>query len=269
MLTAVWKPGGPNLTMYGKDDLDNIGINLAIESAVTIDDDSGEPMHTIVVPDFGTEEATVLECSYSGREYLADVVLDSPVSPLRITDVISQGPYLGPYVKQELTNITHSLLSGGMGGTLARGFIDSGYNSDGSNSTHLAMAIEPIFEQLGEAWFSLMRQQVERSNLYGGDQFGDLGAQARLYATVSRLGGGKFGWLAVLGVLMVGTLIGIPRSCVGRRSFEFEAQDAVKLLRSMTQDPAICDTSRARYRDGFKARCWWERRISRTDCSET
>ena len=148
--------------------------------------------------------------------------------------------------------MTHNLIAGGMGGNLARGFIDAEYNANGWDSEGMDAAIEPILEQVGEAYFSLMPQQVERSNLFKGSEFGDVGAEVHLFVTVSRLAGAHFGWLAVLGLLLLGTLIGTIRTCVGSRAVDFEAQDAVKLFQSTLSDANVCDTSRARYREGIQ-----------------
>ena len=108
------------------------------------------------------------------------------------------GPVIGPKVKQRLANLTHNMLAfGGMGGDLARAFIDADYNSDGTNNTAMAAVLETVIEQLGEAYISLLRQQVERSNIAkdGNDSSGN-GSDLQLYVTVLCLGGGQYGWLA-------------------------------------------------------------------------
>lgn len=249
-VVAVGKTGGgPNITMFN--DLAGYGSlrSLVVGSAVTIDQDTGEPLHTLAIPTFGLHTAFVLECSYSGREYLADVSVQSPVSPLHVDREVEQGPILGPYVKQEIANVTHSLL-GATGGNLARGFIDADYNFDGESNDDMAAAVEIVVGQLGEAYFSLLRQQVERSNLYKGDTKDENGSILYMSVTIQRLGGAQFGWLAVLGVLLLGTLLGTIRTCVGGSGVRFEAQDAVKLLRSTLRDDSLRETTRIRYDDG-------------------
>ena len=101
-----------------------------------------------------------------------------------------------------------------------------------------------------------MRQQVERSNLNkgGGTPSGKNSSEVRLYVTVLRLGGAQYGWLALLGVLLIGTVMGMVRTCAGGTAVEFEARDAVKLLRSTLHDPSIHDTTRVRYEDGSPVR---------------
>jgi hypothetical protein len=45
-------------------------------------------------------------------------------------------------------------------------------------------------------------------------------------------------------------VVGIVRICIYRMLPEFEAQDAVKLLRLTLQNTAISDTSKLEYKDG-------------------
>ncbi|KAK0510606.1 hypothetical protein JMJ35_007038 [Cladonia borealis] len=250
---AVSKPNGPNITVFNNLQGDLIITSLVIGSAVTVESDTGEPVHTLVIPDFGLQTAFVLECSYDGQEYLANVSIASSVSPLQIEAEALAGPIIGPEVKQRLANMTHNMLSfGGMGGDLARGFIDADYNSDGTNNTNMAGTLETVIEQLGEAYISLLRQQVERSNLYkGNDASSENGSDLQLYVTVLRLGGGQYGWLAILGVLLIGSLWGTVRACGGRTMVGFDAQNNVQLLKSTLHNTGIRDRTRVRYENDF------------------
>ena len=250
---AVSKPNGPNITLFNNLQGDLIITSLAIGSAVTVRSDTGEPVHTLVIPDFGLQTAFVLECSYDGQEYMANVSVASSVSPLQIEAEALPGPKIGPEVKQRLANMTHNMLSfGGMGGDLARGFIDADYNSDGTNNTNMADTLETVIEQLGEAYISLLRQQVERSNLYKGNDASDSnGSDLQLYVTVVRLGGGQYGWLAILGVLLIGSLWGTVRACGGRAMVGFDAQNNVQLLRSTLHNTDIRDRTKVRYENDF------------------
>ena len=252
-VTILWvgKPNGPNLTLYNDLEGDKISTTLVIGSHVAIDNMTGDPLHTIVIPDFIAESAYVLDCTYSGREYLANVSVASTVSPLQIDSEITQGPFIGPFVKQQLANRTHDMLAvGGNGGVLARGFIDAEYNEDGENNTSIASALETVIGQLGEAYFSLLRQQVERSNIDKGGASPTYESELRLYVTVSRLGGAQYGWLAVLGLLLIGSIVGTVRTCLHGKAVAFEAQDAVKLL-STLHDASIKDKTRLRYDSGL------------------
>ncbi|KAI4179405.1 MAG: hypothetical protein LQ346_007201 [Caloplaca aetnensis] len=250
-LIYAGKADGPNITLLGDLDGYKILTTLAIGSAVTVSAETGEPIHTLVIPEYITESALVLECTYSGREHLTNVSVASPASPLVIGDIVQQGPFIGPLVKQRIANVTHGLLSvGGQGGNLARGFIDAEYNADGLNNTDMASALERVIEQLGEAYFSVLRQQVERSNIAKGSPSSVFESELRLYVTVSRMGGAQYGWLAVLGILLLASLMGTFRTCASRKAVGFEAQDAVALLSRLLDDP-IRDTTRLTYKDKF------------------
>ena len=248
-VAMVSKPAGPNftfLTILGD------SLHLTLLSAVTVDRKTGVPTHTIAVPDF-FNSAFVLECTYSGREYMANVSVASAVSPLQIERETQSGPLIGPYVQQTLANMTHSLLAlGGLGGNLARGFSDADYNAYGDNNTGMANALETVVGQLGEAYFSVLRQHVERSNIYEAARNNEAsGSELHLFVEVQRLGGGQFGWLAILGALLIGSLLGTLQVCFRRSALNFDAQDAVKLLQSSMQNPQINDTTRMRYGDGL------------------
>ncbi|KAG7008293.1 hypothetical protein G7Y79_00006g019130 [Physcia stellaris] len=248
-VAMVGKPAGPNFTF-----LSIVGEtpHLTLGSAITVDRKTGVPTHTIAVPSFFSS-AFVLECTYSGQEYMADVSVVSAVSPLQIERETQSGPLIGPYVQQTLANVTHSLLAlGGLGGNLARGFLDADYNAYGDNNTGMADAIETVIGQLGEAYFSVLRQHVERSNIYGAVQDNEAsGTELHLFVEVQRLGGGQFGWLAIIGALLIGSLLGTLQICFRRSAVDFDAQDAVKLLQSSMQNQQINDTTRMRYGDGL------------------
>ena len=250
---AVSKPNRPNITVFNNLQGELIDTSLVIGSAVTIESDTGEPVHSLVIPNFGLQTAFVLECSYDGQEYLANVSVASSVSPLRIDAESVPGPVIGPEVKQRLANIMHNMLSlGGMGGNPARGFIDANYNSDGTNNTGMAGALETVIGQLGEAYISLLRQQVERSNIdKDSDGSSGNGSDSQLYVTVLRLGGGQYGWLAILGVLLIGSLWGTVRACGGRAMVGFDTHNSVQLLRSTLHNTDIRDRTRVRYENSF------------------
>ena len=87
-----------------------------------------------------------------------------------------------------------------------------------------------------------MRQQVERGDFYKGDNAADnplrrdFGSDVHQYVAIQRLGSDQFGWLAVLGILLLGTVLGTIRTSVGGSGIGFEAQHTVKLLRSTLRD---------------------------------
>ena len=249
-VAVISRASGPNFTFLNT--LDD-PTQLAIGSAVIVNSKSGVPVHTLAIPS-GFKSAFVLECTYDGQEYQAEISVNSSTSPLHIDRQTDLGPTLGPLVQQRLANLTSGLLAlSNSGGNLAQGFLDAGYNTYADNNTDMATAIETVFGQLGEAYFSVLRQGVERSNMYRSDS--DLSAQAgselRLFVTVQRLGGGLFGWLAVLAVLLVGSVMGLVQVCIGSSAVDFDAQDAVKLLRETLHSSDIRDKTRVKYRDGI------------------
>lgn len=242
---VVGKPGVSNLTFFSDSGLNSY---LAIGSAVTVNG-NGVPIHTLAIPSSRT--ALVLECTYSGQEYLAEVSVNSSISALHIDREVLLGPVFGPYVAQRLANLTHRLLAfSNSGGNLAQGFIAAEYNEYGYNDTDMATALETVIGQLGEAYFSVLRQHVERSNL-DSDLSQQGASELRMSVTIQRLGGAQFGWLAILGVLLIGSLMGLVQSCLGNFAVDFDAQDAVNLLRSTLKSRDICDTTRVQHRDGI------------------
>ncbi|KAL8852638.1 MAG: hypothetical protein Q9221_002518 [Calogaya cf. arnoldii] len=250
-LIYVSKPNGPNITLVRNLEANFFLTTLAIGSAITIDLETDNPIHALVIPEFITESALVLECTYSGREYLTNISVSSPTSPLLIGDTAYEGSLIGPIVKQNIANITHRLLSAGaQGGNLARGFIDAKYNYDGLNNTGIASALEGVIGQVGEAYFSILRQPFERSNIYNANQDSEAVSELRLHVTISRMGGAQYGWLAVLGILLIPSLVGTFRTCMRRKAVGFEAQDTVTLLSRLFDEP-IRDAIRIRYDDKF------------------
>ncbi|KAI4286108.1 MAG: hypothetical protein L6R38_000163 [Xanthoria sp. 2 TBL-2021] len=221
----VSKPNGPNITLFGNLGGKSYSTTLTIGSAITIDRETGNPIHTLVIPEnFYSESSLVLECTYNGREYLTNISVASPTSPLLIGDTVYEGSFIGPIVKQRIANITHYLISvGGQGGNLARGFIDAEYNAGGDNNTDMASALERVIGQVSEAYFSVLRQQVERSNIDKTHLDSAAVSELKLHVTISRMGGAQYGWLAVLGILLIPSLIGTFRTCTRRKAVGFEA----------------------------------------------
>lgn len=243
-VTVAEKPGGPNFRLahwLGDDS------KLEIESLVVIDRTTNKP--TLVLALGGLLQSLILECTFAGREYLASVSVASVSSPLRLDHETVQGPVLSPIVQQHLANMSHTLF-GHDGVGVVRGFLDAEFDSH-LYAEVMISSLQTVIEQLGEAYISLIRQAVEKSNLYnGGRSKGiDNGSRLQLYVTLVRLGGASYGWLAVPIALLLGTVVGIVRICTYKMPAEFEAQDAVKLLQSTLQNAAISDTSRIEYKD--------------------
>lgn len=81
-------------------------------------------------------------------------------------------------------------------------------------------------------------------------RFGETWAMI-LYVAIQRLGSGQFGWLAVLRILLLGTVLGTIRTCAGGSGIGFEAQDTVKLLWPALRDESIGERTRIRENDGI------------------
>ncbi|KAG8628577.1 hypothetical protein KVT40_004450 [Elsinoe batatas] len=113
-------------------------------------------------------------------------------------------------------------------------------------------AIETIMGQVSEGYISLLRQSIERTTINGPSSLGDLGAEVRVFMTVTRMGGSHIAGTAVFGVLLLGTLSGTVRACVGRRAVSFEAQDPVRLLSATNLFQGLKDTSVVAFRDGIE-----------------
>lgn len=82
---------------------------LASGSCVTADGKTGVLTLTLVIPDTLDHSAFVLECTHSGQEYLADVLVSPTVSPLQIQGEMSSGSFNGVVMKQQEANLNHSL----------------------------------------------------------------------------------------------------------------------------------------------------------------
>ncbi|KAF2226853.1 hypothetical protein BDZ85DRAFT_55488 [Elsinoe ampelina] len=246
------KPGGLNITMFRPPEWSRGQLQyLALASYVSAPQTNSDPIHTIAMAGvFRT--GFVWECRYSGREYLAQVSMSSPVSPLIIERDAQQGPLIGPIVKQRVANATHDIIRAGQGGNLAKAWMDAEFNYDGLNSTNATGPLETIMGQVSEGYISLVRQSIERTTINDPSSLGDLGAEVRVYMTVTRMGGSHIAWTAVFGILLLGTLSGTVRACVGRRAVSFEAQDAVRLLSATNLFQGLKDTSIVAYRDGIE-----------------
>lgn len=135
---------------------DTSGLNhLMIGSAIT--NSSGSPLLTIVVPNWIEETAFVCECTYSGREFIASVELNSRVSPLVTVAEVLDGPYIGSYVKWTLANYVYGALSKPGGGTLVSAWLDAEFNTDGDNNTDTAALLGFHLQSNGRSIYQLVK----------------------------------------------------------------------------------------------------------------
>ncbi len=75
---------------------------------------------------------SVLKCTYGGTDILASVSLTDRVSPLHVNGSVANRSPLDATVKWQLSNITDKYINSyrhsGPGGSLADGFVASGYD---------------------------------------------------------------------------------------------------------------------------------------------
>ncbi|KAL1966620.1 hypothetical protein VTN77DRAFT_4031 [Rasamsonia byssochlamydoides] len=205
------------------------------------------------------QDAFIVECTYSGAEFLASITLTDRLSPIQINGIVNQGPAIDSSVKWLLSNMTHDYLhgwsQGAGGGSLADGWISSGFNSDGENNTVSTELLGTILSETSEAYFSLLRQNVEIANQYrDASQLGDNndnGSSVTLSISVLKLGGGGYGWLAVYAVLLIGALMGVVRTIAEKNVAQWEAQDPIELLqKGLGLDCAgMNETTRVKFAD--------------------
>ncbi|KAH6670259.1 hypothetical protein F5X68DRAFT_265018 [Plectosphaerella plurivora] len=246
----VSKPGGPNITVMWDAGFGKTFRSLAIGSAVWgIEDETSHPTLTLAVSGI-IGSVWVAECTYAGHEYLTEFTLSSADGYIQTGPEKATFSDIGPRFKQTVANATNQVIEQGMGGALARGFIDSRYNEDGSNTTDLANVLSTVLSQIGEAHVSLLRQDREFNNADPSPS--QLQPNNKSHLTirirVHRMGGASYGWLAVYGVFFLGCILGLVRIYSRARTVAFEAQDAVKLLTNV-YDPNVNGKTRLRYED--------------------
>ncbi|KAK9483047.1 hypothetical protein V1527DRAFT_454497 [Lipomyces starkeyi] len=247
---TVTKPDFPNTSIVQDIQSD---FPLLIRSVVT--ETNAEPLHTLIIPQWIDESAFIAECTYAGNEFQASITLSDRNSPIQVNDIVSQGPSIDANIKWILSNMTHEYISRGSGGgSLADGWISSDYNSDGQNNAVSADLLGTILSEMGEAYFSLLRQNIEIANMYREEsEMYDNGSRVNMVITVLKLGGGAYGWLAVYAVQLTSALLGIFRTLRRKNILPWEVQDPVQLFqRSLQHSSIINETSRLRFGEQFE-----------------
>jgi hypothetical protein len=213
--------------------------------------DKGDPVHVILVSDPIDKLGRVFECRYSGEEVLVEIFLPSPFAPLELGRVRSApgsptiSPTLWPLLKRLVAEELHNNME-----LVARGFLDAAYFwSTDKNPAEFVDTLALVLSQSAQAAISLVRQMTELAHEM---EPPEASPAASLTVTIAfqRLGGGSRGWLAVYGVLLLGSLIGLVRVLIGGRAVEFEAQDAGVLLAKATGDEEFRPTTRVRFAQG-------------------
>ncbi|GJN76009.1 hypothetical protein PLICBS_010120 [Purpureocillium lilacinum] len=237
---------GPTTVIYDRSSTTsfNIGSN--------VNDNDGDPIHgfffagNIMGPPF------VLECKYGGHEILATVSLEDSLSPLRVNGTVTQGSPLSSTVKQQLANIIDQYMTihghGGPGGSLADGWVaaDYGYLSQAAT---IEKTMAQVLGELGEAYYSLLRQNVENANLVrdGAAQIPDNGSYVKMVVSVLRVGGSSPAWFIIYGLLFVAAMLGAVLAAIQRRALPWAPQDPVELLQKVLPAAVIDELTPLRY----------------------
>ena len=244
---------GPNFT-FARDLYASSSRSLKIASSVVVDSSTDVPAHLLAIPEESFFGGIVMSCTYSGQDYTADVSVPSANSAIQIDRITSLAEPIDTLWLQMMANSTSSLISdSNSGGNLARGFLDAEFHLDEEINFNpvISADIETLLAQMGEAYISIERQGAERSNVYAAGRTPHP-SELRLSVKIQRLGGANLGWLAVPIAVMIGSFVGVVQSCMSKRSADFEAQNAVKLLRAALHNSDVHETAKVRYEDGFR-----------------
>jgi hypothetical protein len=278
--TKYGDPGNPEVVTYnfGKQNFDNTTVlqdrsyayPLSIGSVVT--EQNGEPLHTFLFPGDDLDPPFVLECRYGGNEILASISLLDRALPLQVNGIVTQGSHLNATVKWQLSNMTHKYIyeysHAGPGGSLADGWVASGYYhySFGDSSTFTAQTMGKILSELGEAYFSLVRQNVENANqIRTPDEMPNNGSFAKLVVSVLRVGGSSAAWLIIYALMFISAMLGVVMAAVQKRVLPWEPQNPVEILQKCLPVAIIDELTPLRYGEQFEVvRIDGARQLTRT-----
>ncbi|KIM95516.1 hypothetical protein OIDMADRAFT_59974 [Oidiodendron maius Zn] len=237
----------------------NFNSGLCIGSIVT--EQNGEPLHTFLFPGgYYIDTPLVSECTYGGNEILASISLLEGGSPLQVNGIVTQGSPINATIKWLLSNMTDQYISryshGGPGGSLADGWVTSGFYVGGFDTirTSIAPTMSTILSELGQAYYSLLRQNVEVANLDRGlDKIPDNGSFVKIAVTVLRVGGSSAAWIIIYGLLFMSALLGVVIAPVQKRVLPWSPQNPVEILQKCLPMAAIIDDlTPLKYREQFE-----------------
>lgn len=246
--------------------LDRNYPSLPIGSVVT--EQNGEPLHTFLIPDSTIYTPLVLECTYGGNEILASISLSDRTSPLQVNGSVTYGSPLNATVKWQLSNMTHDCINGGSSpGSLADGWFSSGYYP-GYMYENAAPTMGKILSELGQAYFSLLRQNIENANqIRTSDQMLDNGSFVKMVVSVLRVGGSSDTWLLIYALMFITAMHGAVMATVQGRVLPWSPQDPVEILQKCLPAANIDELTPLGYREEFKAIDGDGARQSTTQCS--
>ncbi|GIJ92619.1 hypothetical protein Asppvi_001897 [Aspergillus pseudoviridinutans] len=266
--TKYGDPQNPVVVMYNfaKNTVVNTTVLLnrdyalpfSIGSVVT--EQNGEPLHTFLFPGDDVDQPFVLECTYGGNEILATISLSDRVSPLQVNRSVTHGFPLDATVKWQLSNLTDKYINlyshSGPGGSLADGWVASEYSLriyDGSSSL-AAQTMGTILSELGQAYFSLMRQNVENANqIRTSDQMLDNGSFVKMVVSVLRVGGSSDAWLLIYALMFISATSGVVMAAVQGHVLPWSPQDPVEILQKCLPAANIDELTHLGYRERFEA----------------
>jgi hypothetical protein len=237
----------------------NYNPGLCIGSVVT--EQNSEPLHTFLFPGaYNIDTPFVSECIYGGNEILASISLLEGGSPLQVNGIVTQGSPLNATVKWDLSNMTDLYISqyshGGPGGSLADGWVTSEFyiGGFGADRTSIAQTMSTILGELGQAYYSLLRQNVEVANLNPGpDKMPDNGSFVNMAVIVLRVGGSSAAWIIIYGLLLISAMLGVVVAAVQKRVLPWSPQNPVEILQKCLPMGAIIDDlTPLKYREQFE-----------------
>ncbi|KAK9330746.1 hypothetical protein V1520DRAFT_117751 [Lipomyces starkeyi] len=163
----------------------------------------------------------------------------------KVNDIVSQGPSIDANIKWILSNMTRVYKPWLRDGSLADGW--------GQNNAVSADLLSTILSELGEVYFSLIRQNIEIANMYREEsEMYNNGSRVNMVITVLKLGGGAYGWLTVYAVQLTSALLGVFRTLRRKNILPWEVQDPVQILQRSLQHSSINESSRLRFRQQFE-----------------
>ncbi|KAJ5363459.1 uncharacterized protein N7496_009172 [Penicillium cataractarum] len=231
---------------------------LSIGSVVT--EKNGEPLHTLLLPGDDIDPPFVLECTYGGNEILASISLLDRVSPLQVNGIVTQESSLNATVKWKLSNMTDQYINGyshsGPGGSLADGWVASGYYNYnfGDSSTLTAQTMGQILSELGEAYFSLLKQNFENANqIRSADQMSPNGSFVKMAVSVLRVGGSSDAWLIIYALMFISAMPGVIMAAVYRRVLQWSPQDPVEILQKFLPAASVDELTQLEFQNRFQA----------------
>ncbi|KAH8121303.1 hypothetical protein LI328DRAFT_172006 [Trichoderma asperelloides] len=199
-------------------------------------------------------ETFICDCTYSGREYMASIIVSSRLSPLEVVAEVNQGPFIGLDVKWLLARTATNFLRKPGGGSLISAWTSTSWNNGGDNNTDTAALLSTILSQTGEAQLSLLRQTAERSNT-DTQSYKPHSSSVTMSIRITMIGSGQYGWLSLYALLLVGALLGLTRTLSRFEPASPDVQDPVKVLGLMLNNDTINDKTRLKFDEKIEVLC--------------